>query len=157
LLKASYNSARANQSDIAVLKQYAAFILDGNSFSEGLEVRLELIGPSRNPRYLPGSENWKEIPPQSLRCCRVEVPGNPVSNTTVRLVAINSFYFWLVFWPSGVDAAPLLTLVPGKSLLANADRVTVSPKRGMLEVHADWMLNPKASESMKSFRGRNGG
>jgi len=157
LLKASYNSARANQSDITVLRKYVAFILDGNSLPEGLEVRLELIGPSKNPRFLPGSDNWKEIPPLSVRCCRIEIPGNPVPNTTVRLVAINSFYFWLVFWPLGVDAAPLLALVPGKPLLANTDRITASPKRGTLELHADWVLNPKAGESMRSFRGRNGG
>lgn len=157
LLKTSYNSARANHSDIAVLKQYSTFILDGNPKPEGLEVRLELISPSKNPRYLPGTDNLREIPPESVRCCRIEVPGNPVPNTTIRLVAINSFYFWLVFWPPSVDATPLLARVPGKPLLTRVDRITVSPRRGMLEVHADWVLNPKASESIRSFRKRNGG
>ena len=157
LLKASYNAARANQSDIAVLKQYAPFILSGNPFPERLEVRLELIGPSKNPRYAPGSNTIKEIPPRSYRCCRIEIPGNPVPNTTVRLVAINSFYFWLAFWPPGVEAAPLLALLHGTPLLPNVKQISLSPRRGMLEVHSDWFLNPRASESMKSFRGRNGG
>lgn len=157
LLKASYNSARANQSDVAVLKQYASYILAGTPDPDGFEVRLELVAPSRNPRYVPGSSGMQEIPPYSVRCCRIEVPHNPVPDTTLRLVAVNSFYFWLVFWPSGVDAAPLRELLPGRPLASTMDRLTLSPKRGTLELHSDWVLNPNASRSMKSFRVRNGG
>lgn len=155
LLKASYNSARANLSDVAVLKQYAPYILAGTPDPEGFEVRLELVAPSKNPKYVPGSSIMQEIPPHSVRCCRIEIPHNPVPDTIVRLVAVNSFYFWLVFWSSGTDASPLLELLPGKSIAPNMDRLTLSPKRGTLELHADWVRNPNASRSMKSFRMRN--
>ena len=157
LLKASYNSARANQSDIAVLKRYASYILAGTPDPDGLQVRLELIAPSKNPRHVPGSTGMQEIPPYSVRCCRIEIPHNPVPGTTVRLVAVNSFYFWLVFWSSGTDASSLLQFLPGKPLAPNMDRVTLTPKRGTLEVLADWVLNPNANRSMKSFGARNRG
>lgn len=154
LLKASYNSARANQSDVALLARFAPFVLGGDLPPDAVEVRLELIHPSKNPNYRPGGGGSKEIPPQSVRCCRIEVPNNPVPGATIRLVAINSFYFWLIFWPPETDPLPLQKLLPGTSLSSRNERVRMFPSRGMLELHSDWMLNPRARQSMKTLRAR---
>lgn len=157
LLKASYNSARANQSDVGLLARYAPFVLRGGPLPEEMEVRLELIHPSKNLNYRPGTRCRKDIPPESARCFRVEIPENPAPGTTVRCIAINSFYFWLIFWPPDTDLSPLRALLPGTALPPNATRMSVFPSRGTLELHTDWVLNPKAGQSMKALRARNGG
>jgi hypothetical protein len=154
LLKASYNSARANQTDTDVLARYAPFVLNGGNSPSEFEVRLELIRPSRNPNYRPGTSAPREIPPLSTRCCRIEVPNNPVPGRIIRLVAINSFYFWLIFWPSDADRTAVQETLPGSSIVPNSRKMTLFPRREMLELHANWVLNPKANESMRVLRVR---
>jgi hypothetical protein len=146
-LKTSYNSARANDSHVDVLSQYADFILGGDVVPEGIELRLELVRPHKR-------KGAADIPPASVRCCRIEVPGNPVPEATVRLVAINSFYFWLLLWPKGADVTRLSDSLPGTPVPTSAGRLRLFPSRDTVEAHTDWASNPRASESMKAFLAR---
>ena len=127
LLKTSYNSARANQSDAALLARYAPFIIGAGPPPSEIEVRLELIHPSKNPNYSHGGGGMKEIPPQSVRCCRIVVSNDPNSGATIRLVAINSFYFWLTFWVPETDRTSLQALLPGKLISSSQERVRMFP------------------------------
>lgn len=147
LLKISYNSARANASDIEVLRKYREFILGDKSIPQQLEVRLELIRPYKK-------KGQPEIPPKSTRCCRVEVPANPTPEATLRLVAINSFYFWILLWPESVNPAQLRRELPGTPLPSNTSQLRLFPSRDTVEVHSQWVLNPRARESMNSFQAR---
>lgn len=154
LLKASYNAARANHSDVVLLSRYAPFILHGGAIPEGVEVRLELIHPSKARAHPPSGRHQRELLPQSVRCCRIEIPANPVTGMTLRLVAINSYYFWLVF---GAPKGSSLPFLPGKPLSPQANRLTAFPSRGAIEAHADWVLDPKANAAMMSLQAQNAG
>lgn len=147
LLKISYNSARANASDIDVLAKYRAFILGTASVPQQQEVRLELIRPYKR-------KGAPEIPPKSVRCCRIEIPANPVPEATLRLVAMNSFYFWILLWPEGIDVDQLRAVLPGTPLPTQAGRLSLFPSRDTLEVHSQWATNPRAPESMWTRKDR---
>jgi hypothetical protein len=152
LLKASYNSARANSSDVAALSTYRSFILDGGVVPSGIDVQLELIRPSSLRSH--GSRSETKLPPSSVRCCRVQMSGPLLPGLTLRLVALNSFYFWILLSPPGSSVDDVLTELPGTRLVANANRVSLFAVRETVELHADWAANPQASLSMKAFRAR---
>ena len=156
LLKISYNSSRANHSNVNLLSRYKEFILKGGSPPQEVQVRLELVHPSPIPKHVHGSASRDVIPPQSVRCSRVELPNCPISGVTVRMVAINSYYFWIVFTPFGAETAVLEAALRGKKLFPTKKRLSLFSTRGMLEPHRDWVLDEKASESMQMFRARTG-
>ena len=154
LLKMSFNSARANASDVDVLSAFTPLIVYGGVPPHHVQVRLELIHPSTNPNWKPGSESTKEIPAATIRCARVAMPENPLPGTTVRLVAINSYYFWLTVTPPEADTGDLHARLPGKLLLPNLSKLSLYPTRGMLELHSDWLSNQKGNQSMRALRAR---
>lgn len=157
LLKISYNSARMNESDVEVLSKHVEFMLNGGELPTDVQIRLELIHSSPNPNWSPGSETAKEIPAVSIRCARVEMPETPLPGAKLRLVAIYGFYFWIVITPPHADTSLLHEGLPGTLLPSNRSKLSLYATRGMLELHATWALNPRASESMRELRGRRAG
>lgn len=151
LLKISYNTARANGTTIDVLAKYSQYILQGGTPPNDVSVRLELIHPSANPNWTPGANGMEIIPAKSIRCCRIEMPEAPLPDATVRLVAIYGYYFWLVFVPDRLNAEALHSGLPGKLLSSTKSRMSTFASRGMLELHGDWVRNPKASASMRDL------
>jgi len=154
LLKISFNTARANDSDVAVLSSYTSFMLKGGAPPPEVQVHLELVHASPNPNWSPGSAAMKEIPAVSIRCARVEMPEDPLPGTTLRLVALYGFYFWIIIAPTGTETTPLHHGLPGKLLPSGRGKLALYPSRGMLELHADWVRNPRASQSMRDLRVR---
>lgn len=155
LLKISFNVARANDSDGPVLAPFTGYMLAGGAAPENIQVRLELIYPSLNPAWTPGaSSTMKTIPAKTIRCARILMPGSPLPEATLRLVALHSYYFWIAVTPLGSDTSELAAHLPGKLLLSNKDRVSVVPKRSMLDVHESWLSNPRANESMRALLAR---
>lgn len=154
LLKMSFNSARANDSDVPALSPFAVFMLAGGQPPPDVQVRIELIHPSKNPNRSPGTESMKTIPAASIRCARVAMLEEPLPGTTLRLVAVNSYYFWITITPPGTDVTNLHAGLPGKLLDPKDDRITLRPTRGMLELHSDWLLNPRARASAQALRAR---
>ena len=73
LLKTSYNAARANHTDVTRLGVYSSFILLGGIPPQDVQMRLELVHPSKNPKHVPGSNSREFIAPQSVRCSRAEM------------------------------------------------------------------------------------
>lgn len=157
LLKISYNTARANESDAVVLSRYKDFILNGGSSPLDIQLRLELVHASPNPNWRPGSADIKEIPAVSIRCARIASREGPLPEATLRLVAIYGFYFWIAIanTDAGIECLPLD--LPGKCLPANRSKLSLYPTRGMLELHADWARNPRASQSFHELRARRAG
>lgn len=151
LLKISYNTARANGTTVDVLARHRHFILHGGNPPSEVSIRLELIHPSQNPNWAPGDETMKVIPAESIRCCRIEMPDDPLPGATVRLVAIYGYYFWLVFVPNGLNAEEFQSRLPGKLIPSKKGRMSSFASRGMLEVHGSWAMNSKASESMRQL------
>jgi hypothetical protein len=135
-----------------VLAEHSQYILHGGAPPSNVSIRLELIHPSPNPKWLPESESLKLIPAESIRCCRIEMPEAPLPGATVRLVAIYGYYFWLVFVPIGLNAEALHSGLPGNLIPSNKCRMSIFASRGMLELHQNWAMNPKASESMRQLR-----
>ncbi len=156
LLKMSYNTARANNSDGAVLSKFAPYVLGGGPSPVNVQVRLELIHPSKNPHWSPGTDTMQEIPAATIRCAKIEMPADPLPGTTARLVAINSYYFWVTITPPGADIRRLHAGLPGKLLPPDKSRISLHPTRGMLELHATWLSNPRANSSIRALRGGSG-
>jgi hypothetical protein len=154
LLKISFNTARANESDVEVLSKYADFMLEGGCPPADIQVRLELIHASPNPNWTPDSAAMKEIPAVSIRCARIEMPEDPLLGTTLRLVALYGFYFWIAITPPNTDTFLLHRGLPGKLLPSNRSKLSLYPTRGTLELHSDWVRNPRASQSMRDLRAR---
>jgi hypothetical protein len=155
LLKISFNVARANDSDGPVLAPLADYMLTGSTPPPAnVQVRLELIYPSQNPIWTPGSEAMKEIPAATIRCARVWMPENPLPGTTLRMVALHSYYFWISITPPDVDITTLHDGLPGKLIAPNKNRLSLAAKRGMLELHEKWLSNPRANASMRALKAR---
>lgn len=91
LLKLSFNAARVNQSDHVRLAKYRPSLLDENcDLPEDFTIAVDLV--------MPETVDFKSesVLPASNRICRIDF-SEPIDDwCTVRLVAINSFYFWIL-------------------------------------------------------------
>lgn len=160
LLKISYNSARANHSDVDALRGFTPYILFGGDPPPNVAVHLELIRPAKNPRFKEGTSDMRLIPPQSIRCCRVQTPLSVTGGITLRLVAINSFYFWILIRPEEQNdslgyKALISSVVQGLSpvvLSPAVDQIRLRPRiKNTLNVHKNWVLDSRARSSMREF------
>jgi hypothetical protein len=96
LLKISFNSARASRSDHEVLNRFADVILGVDSRPPDLAIWLDLAEPSYFEEQREGGViAAKRVLPAMTRVCRIHIPNAEIPNYTVRLVAINAFYFYL--------------------------------------------------------------
>lgn len=140
LLKLSFNSARANQSDHVRLGQYRNYLLNDNQdLPEDFSIAVDLLTPER---ILPEQE---PVLPASNRICRIEF-SKPIDDwCTVRLVAINSFYFWIVIQDipdSQVNlnhAQAVFSNIHGTRLdEKSASAVLRSSGASVLDTHLNW-------------------
>ncbi len=97
-LKASYNSARAagNRSDSEILSRSVRSILSNGEIQPDIAIFVDLILPD----YLAtetdsGILTAKKMPPAMVRLAAFAVPDKTWEHYALRLVAINSFYFYL--------------------------------------------------------------
>jgi hypothetical protein len=91
LLKLSYNSARSVGSDVERLSRYALTIKDPTAtLPDDFSMKADLVLPSKEP------QSNREIIPASNRLCKISFSSGIDDWCTVRLVAINSYYFWIL-------------------------------------------------------------
>lgn len=96
LLKISFNSARASGSDVTVLEKFANIILATDPRQPDLGIWLDLAEPTYyENQHESGIIEVKRVRPTMTRVCRINIPDAEIPNYTVRLVAINAFYFYL--------------------------------------------------------------
>ena len=96
LLKISYNSARADAPERVVKahKSFINFILHGG-YCSPIQLRLQVVTASRAINVSEGTE--KPLEPKHLRCAEIPYDGPLSHRFVVRMVAINSYWFFLVF------------------------------------------------------------
>lgn len=160
LLKLSFNSARSVGSDATRLRCYAPALIDkAVALPEDFSIALDLVLPS----VMPNSP--RELLPASNRLCQVKFTNGVGDWCTVRLVAINSYYFWILIqdWPDAeVDpdhARTVLSKIPG-AYLDPAETQAILTASGMrtFDIHKDMISSLRTkSEKTASLRYRKGG
>jgi len=98
LLKISYNSARASSDGIKAikaLKKYVPFILGKVNTANDVMLRLQIVTSSKKLNAITNEvEGMMEA--KILRNGKIPYEGPQKSNFIVRLVAFNSFWFYLI-------------------------------------------------------------
>ena len=98
LLKVTYNSARAsNDGDQAVeaLKTYIPYILGNITSLSGVILRLQIYTSAKKINTATGAFEGM-IEPKLLRSAKVPYNGPQSDNFLIRLVAFNSFWFYVI-------------------------------------------------------------
>lgn len=96
LLKVSYNSSRTTRNDksTALHKRYIKFILNGG-YNPGAVLRLLIVTSAHEVNLETMERTDNSLRPVVLRCASTQYTG-PLSNRfVIRLLAINSFWFYL--------------------------------------------------------------
>lgn len=88
LLKITYNSSRTITRSNNFFQKYKDFILNGGSTREDILIKLDIVTPS----FI----NGNKVYPKSVRCGTLDI-GIPSENFIIRTIAINSYYFSIVF------------------------------------------------------------
>jgi hypothetical protein len=135
LLKVSYNSSRATVSDATrrILSRYASFITHGGH-PPPIALRLQVVTSSRTLNI----ESLEEgsFRPCALRAGSLGYTGRLSNRFTVRLVALNSFWFYLVLahktepphkWRDFLAALGDWTPLTGVPLAARSSSVLIQP------------------------------
>lgn len=111
LLKISYNSARAQNADFGILREYRKTILGQAPIPDHVSSWLHLVAPSylapsQDPRPAKRKEEGSPFvhEPDWFRICQFRLPMNPAANLVQRLIIINSFAFTFVIAPFGMGS-----------------------------------------------------
>ena len=122
LLKVSYNSSRSMGIDADVLGNYTTVILTNGEIPKRLMIFLDIVTPTTIQSENLIFKEDKEIAPRAIRCARIHIPDNSLENYTIRLIALNSYYFYLVIIPEEIDDYKIYSkevinqIIPGKYL-----------------------------------------
>lgn len=140
LLKLSFNAARANQSDHVRLAHYRHSILDADcDLPEDFSIAVDLLIPEVM------APDMEPVLPASNRICRITFSKAIDDWCTVRLVAINSFYFWILIqdvpdMQVNMDhAKAVLAKISGTRLDEKSTSALLSSSgASILDVHSRW-------------------
>ncbi len=143
LLKIAYNTTRSSANpNVSLLQPLAPYIIGKSARPSGIELYLDVVTHS----MIPTTGGVKKFPATAFRSARVVgVPPLP-DWCTVRLVSINSFYFYILLLEENNQMKDDLvavrrsikgTLVPPE----NTEFLLVSATTGAFEVHKDHMLS----------------
>lgn len=95
LLKISYNSARANggKKTIKTHKQFSKYILNGG-YHQQIILRLQIVTASRI--IIPSQSIDSTFEVTHLRCADIAFDGKLRHRFIVRMIAINSYWFYII-------------------------------------------------------------
>lgn len=115
LLKISYNSARASKDGhkaVAALRKHVPYILGKVDSASGVTLRLQIVTSSK--RFNTETNQVEGImQAKLLRSCKVSYNGPQHSNFMIRLLAFNSFWFYMIIPLKPVSLAKINTFVDG--------------------------------------------
>ena len=139
LLKLSYNSARVVGSDDVRLGAYRDWIRGATTARpQDFSIAVDLVLPSESE----ASDPWI---PATNRLCRVQTPDDVGYWCTVRLVAINSYYFWILMQdiPDNEihtpDALAMISLIRGVGLDPDGTSALLTGSGARTaSAHEDW-------------------
>ena len=144
LLKISYNSTRAsdNISSKKLLQTYAKFIIDG-VYCKKVVLRLQIVTSSRMVDATNGVE--RIIRPVMMRCALVPYDGPLAQRFCIRMIAINSFWFFIVIpykdeplhkWEELLDGLSKWVTPTGVLIEQTASKILI-PVEKTTYLHAD--------------------
>ncbi len=129
LLKITYNSSRTVKKHENDFLKYAGFILEGGKKYESIVIKLDIV--------LPSIIDNVTVYPKSARCGLIDVGLNS-DNFILRMVSINSYYFYLfiskneLMSQTSVDEFQnIFNRVPGTIIHPYQDNITMSKFSGL--------------------------
>lgn len=151
LLKLSFNAARMNRSDHLRLSKYAQYLIDDRDLPNDFTIAADLV--------LPGSLGRQTEPllPASNRICRIDFVTSIDDWCTVRLVAINSYYFWILIQDipdSEVKiehAKAVISEIRGTALLRDQGSASLrSHGANIFDIHKDLFKSLQNTEPLRA-------
>lgn len=154
LLKIAYNTARSSANpNTSLLQPIATYIIGQSARPSGIELYLDIVTHS----MIPTINGVKKFPATAYRSARVVgVPPLP-GWCMVRLVAINSFYFYIFLFQEDnheiAELADVRRSIKGVLVPPDNSEFQLPPSTtGAFEVHKDHMLS-KYVKYRQFFRG----
>lgn len=160
LLKISFNSARSqeNKSIASAHEQFANYILNGG-YKRNVMLRLQIVTDTKEIDIVTREE--KIFSPKSLRVDTIPYDGFLRNRFLVRIVAINSFYFYIIIsfkkeaphkWKQFVSAFPKWRIQSGLLVSSryNSIRIGVEKTTFMHDYLLRKLLNAEVSPSLIS-------
>lgn len=98
LLKISYNSARASADGleaVEALKKYIPYITGKKNDASDVALRLQIVTSSKQINPIT-NQVVGEMEAKILRSCKIKHNANENSNFIIRLLAFNSFWFYII-------------------------------------------------------------
>ena len=132
LLKVSYNSSRTTKTDLAFYRPLRNYILGSAEKPPFVSVTLDIVVPSLI--------NGITLEPKATRCARILL-GKSRPWICVRLVAINSFYFYIVITAENTvsvsqrELAESRSILKGKFLSASGQLTLKDHQSDIYEMH----------------------
>lgn len=151
LLKVSFNSARATGRDEQFFKPLASYMLGEANKPEFVSVMLDMVEPS--------VINGRTLEPRAVRCAGIFI-GRSRPWVCVRLVAINSYYFYIVITAENTVKVPDAELiefragVKGRFLRPDGKLLISSQGSTFYEMHAPHLIEDKKlyDEYLEKYR-----
>ena len=145
LLKLSFNSGRANGTDLPVLTQYRSAILGKESIGQNFFIACHLIGPSIADETLKlirpaidADPKEEVIHPHWFRICHMRLPLSPITQLMQRQILINSYSFSLIAAPRSEEQSTDLqdAIIEFRSLFPSA--VELIPDATYARLYCNW-------------------
>ena len=151
LLKVSFNSARATGRDEKFFQPVVSYMLGDASKPEFVSVMLDIVEPS--------IINGRTLEPRAVRCAGIFV-GKSRPWVCVRLVAINSYYFYILITAENTAKVPQAEIlefragVKGRFLRPEGKLSTSSQGTTFYEVHMPHLIEDKRlyDEHLEKYR-----
>lgn len=154
LLKISFNSSRASQHEKSksLHKAFAQFILSGGYCSR-VALRLQIVTNSRRVDLIKGSED--AFKPLAMRCAILAYDGPLARRFLVRMIAINSYWFYLIIPYKAEPEHKWREFLLGLSNWRIPAGVTVSPQGTKMHINVNQttFLHPELLGSLVGAEG----
>ena len=140
LLKVSFNSARATGRDEIFFRPLVSYMLGDVSKPNHVSIMLDIVEPS--------TINGRTLEPRAVRCAGIFV-GRSRPWVCVRLVAINSYYFYIIITAENTVNVPQAELmefragVKGRFLRPEGKLSTSSQGSTFYEMHMPHLIEDK--------------
>jgi hypothetical protein len=133
LLKISFNSARAAASEkiITAHQKFTKYILEGGHCGK-IMLRLQIVTASK--AINPQDNTEKMVRPEILRCADIGYDGELSKQFMIRMIAINSFWFYIIIPYAYESPTNWRTFLNGFCNWEIRPGVLVSPSSSKLEI-----------------------
>lgn len=156
LLKISFNSARSSGSDklVKAHQKFINYILKGTHRGDVM-LRLQIVTASTECSL--DGESLRTVKPEVLRCADIGYDGVLANRFMIRLIAINSFWFYLIVPYKKEKPHKLKEFIEGFSQWRLQPGVLISPGSSRLNIPVDkttW-FDPRLLGSLLSANPKN--